>query len=105
MTAVVFAALVLKVVDTLKLTLDPASRRQAVTQLVAWAIGIGAVALGAHAAITEDVVIPGTKLALHSLDAASCVFGGFLVGSLASVGNDFKQAFDNTDSAAKPPLV
>lgn len=105
MTVALFLALIWQVVDFAKELTTPASRKGAITQATAWGVGIAGVALGAHAALTADVVIPGTTLPMHALDAGSVVFAGLLVASAASSVVDLKQAIDSSDSAAKPPLV
>jgi len=106
MTAVVFAALLAKVIDFLRLLSNAAANKSAiVTQLAAWAGGIGLVALAAHAQVAAGLVLPGTNLSLDALDGSSVVLVGLLVSSLGSLAVDFKQSFDSTDSAAKPPLL
>jgi len=106
METVVFATLVLQVTDFLReLANFKTNVSSVVTQAAAWVAGIILVVLGAHAAATETLVLPGVNEALGSLDGASQVLVGLLVASLGSTVVDVKQAFDNTDSASKPPLL
>lgn len=77
----------------------------AVTQLLVWVVGIGAVVLSAHAALTSNMVIPGLGVALGSLDTPSHVLLGWILGSSGSFAFDVKKAIDNGDTAAEPPLL
>lgn len=106
MTYVLFAALVWQVVDFLReLTNLSTNKSAVVTQACAWVGGIMLIALAAHAAVTEAVVMPGMSVALGKLDWPSVVLVGLLASSLASTGVDVKQALDGSDSAAKPQLL
>lgn len=106
MTAIVFATLVAKVIDFLRLLANASTNRSAiVTQLSAWVGGIVLVVLAAHASVTADLVLPGTSMALGVIDGSSQVLVGLLVSSLGSALVDVKQAIDGSDSAAKPPLL
>lgn len=106
MTYVLFAGLLWQVVDFLKeLTHLDSQRSAVVTQLTAWVGGIVLVALAAHAQVTETLVLPGVSTPMGKLDGASIVLVGLLASSLASSLVDVKAAVDNTDSAAKPPLL
>lgn len=106
METVVFATLVLKVVDFLRQVFNFRSNVSAIaTQAAAWIGGVILVVLGAHASATEAIVLPGVNQTLGALDGASQVLVGLLVASLASTIVDVKQAIDGSDSAAKPPLL
>lgn len=106
MDTVVFAALVWQVVDFLReLANLPTQRSAVVTQCTAWAGGVAVVAVGAHAHVTESLVLPGSALPLGALDFWSVVIVGLMVSSAASSAVDVKQAIDTHDSSAKPPLV
>lgn len=106
MTAVVFAALVWKVVDFLRQLANLKTQKSSVlTQLCAWVGGIAVVALGAHAAVSAALVLPGSTLPLGKLDFGSTILLGMLISSTASALVDVKQAIDGHDSAAKPSLL
>jgi hypothetical protein len=73
--------------------------------LVAAASGVAVVALGAHADVTSSLHMITQGPALGALNGASQVMLGVAVGSTGTVLADARKAFDNTSSAAKPPLV
>lgn len=73
------------------------------TQLIVWVSGVVVVFLVAQTDFAESVTFG--EWVLSGLNFASLVFIGLTVASLATVGNELKKAFDNTDSAATPPLV
>lgn len=106
MTTVLFATLVAKAIDFLRLLTNLSAQKSAVlTQLAAWTAGIGLVVLGSHASVAQGLVLPGVTVALGKLDGSSQVLVGMLVSSAASVAVDFRQALDRSDSAVKPPLI
>jgi hypothetical protein len=106
METVVFATLVLQVTDFLReLANFRSNLSSVVTQATAWIAGIILVVLGAHAAVTAGLVLPGSGQALGTLDGPSQILVGLLVASLGSTVVDVKQALDGSDSAAKPPLI
>lgn len=106
MTIVIFAALVWKVIDFLKMLFNFETNKSAiVTQLCAWVGGVGLVLIAAQATVTSALVLPGADQALGVLDFWSLVLLGLLISSLASGIVDVKQAFDNTDSSSKPALL
>lgn len=106
MTTIVFAALVWKVIDFLRMLFNITAQKSAIiTQATAWVGGVVLCVVAAHAAVTAGLVLPGSDLPLGQLDFASQVLIGLLVSSLASGIVDVKQAIDPSDSAAKPPLV
>lgn len=77
----------------------------AVTLVSVWVAGVVVTVLGAHAAVLEGVVIPGTGVSLESLDGPSQVFLGMVLTSFVSFTYDLKKALDGSDSAKQPPLV
>lgn len=95
-------ALVWKVVDVLRLA---AGRdKGAVTQLLAWVVGVGAIFLAANSDIGETWDV-GAGKPLGLLNGASLVLLGLMYSSAASAAVDVKQAIDGHDSAAKPGLL
>lgn len=74
-----------------------------ITQLSAWIGGVIVVLLAAHSGLFDGFLINGKSIT--SLDVGSQVFLGLGISSLASSAVDLKQAFDRSDSAAKPPLL
>jgi energy-converting hydrogenase Eha subunit G len=106
MDTVVFGALIWQVVDFLReLANFRTQKSSAITQAAAWIAGVLVVVLAAHADVASALILPGTDQALGNLDFGSQVLVGLLVSSFASTGVDFKQAFDRSDSAVKPPLI
>lgn len=95
-------ALMKKVVDTLKFITNK-NASAFVTQLCAWAIGVGIVWLSTLADITERISIFGTTF--NNMNFGSIVLGGMIFASTASVIYDYQAARDNTDSAVTPPLL
>jgi energy-converting hydrogenase Eha subunit G len=77
----------------------------ALTQIVVWVVGFIAVALAAHAQITENLVVPGLTTPLGSLDWPSEVLVAWILGGTGSFAFDFKKAFDASDNAAEPSLL
>ena len=105
MVFVIFAALILKFVDFVRLLVNYDSNRSGIiTQAISWVSGIVLVILAIHTSISAKIVLPGVNQTLGALDLASQILLGLLIGSLASVIIDFKQAFDKSDSAIKPRL-
>ena len=106
MTVVLFATLVLKVVDFLRLLANLRTNVSAVvTQLCAWGGGILLVYIGTVATVTKGVVLPGVDQPLGALNAGSIILVGMLASSLASTIVDVKQALDSSDTSMKPSLV
>lgn len=81
------------------------NKNDAVTQILVWLIGVGAVILAAHASLTSDMLLPGLGRSLGSVDTASHVLLGWILGGSGSFAFDLKKAIDNGDSAAEPPLL
>lgn len=73
--------------------------------LLAWAIGLGVAELAAHADVTASMTLIDGAPALGLLDFGSLLLLGLVLGSGGSQLIDWLKARDNTDSAAKPPLV
>ena len=101
-TAVTLATLVVKLTSFLKY-LTAGQLRDAATQAVPWAAGVGATWVAAQASVSEGVRIWG-EVTLGSLDGWSVVLTGLALGSGASFSYDVKKAIDVSDSAAEPPL-
>ncbi len=71
--------------------------------LAVWVAGVGAVLLAAQTDYAPSFSFGGV-----TLDAANTwtqIWIGLTIGGSATVVNEFKKAFDNKDSAEKPPLV
>lgn len=74
-----------------------------VTQLAVWAAGIGVVVLLSRSDFGSGIDVAGIPLDVAS--GATLILAGFGLGSAAMLANEFKQAIDSSDSAAKPTLV
>jgi len=98
----VAVALVWKVVDFLRAVLRRDWNAVA-TQGTVWAAGVGVVFL-VGATQWGDGWAFG-DLTVASMNAASKVLAGLAIGGSASAAYDLKRAFDNSDSAAQPPLI
>lgn len=96
-------ALVLKFTDFLK-GLTNRDWNKVVTQLVTWGGATLALFLAGATQWAGDIVIVGTQK-LADYNFADTLLAGTAIGSVGSVVFDLKKAFDNTDSAAEPPLV
>lgn len=77
----------------------------AVTLLAAQVAGVLVIFLASAAKVTHELVLPGLNATVGSFDAASKILVGCALASLGGTAYDFKKSFDNTDSAAQPPLV
>jgi hypothetical protein len=97
-------AAVWKVLDLLKFA-KAGDINGTVTQIVSYALGIGAAFLFAQADIAETWSIPGIGVPLSTLDGWSLVLLGIIWASGGSALYDFKKAFDGTDSAQTPSLL
>jgi hypothetical protein len=98
------AALVTKVTDFLRyLTNLPQTKSSIVTQLVAW--GGGVIGVFAYSATDFGPTIDVNGILLNNLNSASKLVLGLAIGSIGSAFVDYKQARDNTDSSAVPPLL
>jgi len=106
MTAIVFSALVWKVIDFLRMLFNFNAQKSAiVTQVTAWVGGVALVLVAAQGDVTKHLVLPGSDQTLGAMDFVSLILIGLLVSSLASGIVDVKQAIDGTDSASKPPMI
>jgi hypothetical protein len=76
-----------------------------VTPLIVWAVAIAAVILMAHASLTMNGTIPALGVQFGSLDWASQVLFGWVLGGGAAFSFDITAAIDNTDSASELPLL
>lgn len=76
-----------------------------VTPLVVWAVAIAAVVLMAHASLTMNGQIPTLGVTFGSLDGASQVLLGWVLGGGASFSFDALSAIDNTDTQQELPLL
>lgn len=102
-TFAALAALASKVTSTIKLATS-GQHRAALAQVVTWASGVAALAVGAAADFTAAL---GPELGLPALgtwDWASLVLGGLALGSSGSFAYDLRRALDNGDTAEEPPL-
>lgn len=104
MTLIALGAIVFALINFLKFV-RVRDWQSAGTQFIVWISGIAIVAIGAQAAISNGLEIPGTTFVLGKLDFWSQVLVGLQASSLFSAFNDAKKAIDNTDSAKKPALL
>lgn len=96
--------LVIKAVDFMRLLVNLSTNKSAVlTQLLSWAGGVGAIFLFAATDYAKSVGAAGTTL--DNVSGATLVLVGLMMSSSASVVVDFKQSIDNSDTAAKPPIL
>lgn len=96
-------ALLVKTVDTLRF----ATAKQVngvVTQLLAWAAGVGGVFIVAQTQWAAHISV-GNGTTLAHQGAFSLVAIGLSIASSGSVLKDVQAALDNSNSAALPPLV
>jgi len=96
------AAMVKKAVDLLRYAFS-GDVNGIITQVVAWAVGIGVVFLVAYSDLGHQVNINGASLA--SLNQWTWVLAGLALSSGAGFGADTLRALDNTDSASMPSLT
>lgn len=75
-----------------------------VTLVAAWVVGVLAVWLVGATSWAETITVGGTET-LNTLSFPEKLLVGLVVTSIGSFGYDLKRSFDNTDSAATPPLV
>jgi hypothetical protein len=72
------------------------------TQVIAWAAGIGAILIAAHTQFAPQISFSGQTLA--KMDWQTQVFIGLIATSILSTVNEVKKAIDTSDSAKKTPL-
>lgn len=75
----------------------------AATQLTVWVVGVGTVWLFAQTKWADAIAFGDTSLAAY--DGWSLLVLGLTLGSVGTLANEFKKAFDNSDNAVKPPLI
>jgi len=75
------------------------------TLLLAAAVGIGIACWAANSDMTAALTPIEGGQALKDMDFGSLALFGVALSSTFSVVADFRSAFDNSDSGAKPPLV
>lgn len=102
------AALVVKLIDFVRLVSamiggDKTQGSAIVTQVLVWAAGIAGVLLFAASDLGNTVDLTDS-LTLDSVNLATKVLVGIMLGSAGSLFVDAKQAIDNGDTAVKPPL-
>lgn len=90
---VIMAALIAKLIDFGK-ALSNRDGNAAVTQLVAWAAGVLIVVLFARSDFANGVAYGG--VVLENMNLWTQIIVGMAVSSVASVGNDVRQAVDST---------
>ncbi|MBL7490830.1 hypothetical protein I6A60_24610 [Frankia sp. AgB1.9] len=73
------------------------------TQAIAWVAGVGAIMLAARTDFASNVSFGDSSLG--NMDIATQIFLGLIATSILSTVNEFKKAFDNSDSAKKDPLL
>ncbi|MEX5710274.1 hypothetical protein AB1484_18685 [Parafrankia sp. FMc6] len=73
------------------------------TQVIAWAAGVGGIMLAAHTQFAAQVTFGGSNLG--AMDTATQIFLGLIATSLLTTVNELKKAIDNSDSARKAPLL
>lgn len=98
----VMTALVKKAVDFIKYVTS-ADVNAIVTQLVAWAVGIGLAFLAAKSDWANTIMVNGQPLA--GFNNWSLVFAGLNIASLAGFGWDTLKALDGSNSAVVPTLL
>lgn len=106
MEAVGFLALattVIKIVSVIKSIGKDAN--YVVTQAITWVVGIAVLFLAGQAEVTATLIIPGFGMTLGTMDAASVILAGLVLGSTGAFAYDYKKARDNTDSATEPTLL
>lgn len=99
---VVLTALVKKLVDTVKY-LVAGDVNAVVTQLLAWAAGIGLAFVTANSDWGDAILVNGESLG--TLNGWSLAFVGVNLASLAGFGWDALKAIDGTNSATVPNLL
>jgi hypothetical protein len=99
---VLMVALVKKGVDFIKYVTS-GDINAVVTQIVAWALGVGLAFLGANTDWAENFDVNGQ--ALSTLNGWALVFAGVNIASLAGFGWDTLKAIDNRNSAVVPDLL
>lgn len=76
-----------------------------VSILAAWVIGVGVVFLLAGSDFAAGIELGDTGETLDTVNNFSLILVGVTFAAAAQALYDFKSAFDQSDSAKKPPLV
>jgi hypothetical protein len=97
------AAMIKKVTDLIAFA-SAKDWKAVAKQVVAWAVGIGSVALVKASGFANDYVLPGINQTLSDLNAYGTALVGIILASGGSVVADFIASRDNTSSAYVPPL-
>lgn len=99
---VLVASVIKKVIDFVKY-LAGGDVNAVVTQLVAWAAGVGMAFLTANSDYGTEIMVNGRSLS--SLNGWALTLLGLNIASLAGVGWDTIKAIDSSNSAAVPDLL
>jgi len=94
--------LVYAFVDFLK-ALTNKDKNAAVTQLIAWAAGVGGVFIAGASQFASEIKIGSHSL--ETLNGPTKLFVGLMIASAAKVVFDVKKSLDGSDSAVQPKLL
>lgn len=96
------AALVISIINFLKYvrSLD---WNGVLTQLIVWVAGVVALVLAAATQFASGISVGDTTL--DKLNGPGLIFVGLSLASIGSFATEIKKALDQSDSAAKPPLI
>ena len=95
-------ALVYAFIDFLKAVTNK-NVNAAVTQLIGWAAGTGAVFVAGASQFASEIKIGDHTLL--SLNGPTKLFVGLMIASTAKVAFDLKKSLDTSDSAVQPKLI
>lgn len=76
-----------------------------ITQLIVWVVGVLFAWLFGESDFGGAITVGDTGQTLATLNFASLVLVGMVVGSAATVAYDVKSAIDRNDSAVTPKLI
>ena len=99
---IAMAALVFAIINFVKYV-KAGDTNGIVTQLSVWAAGVAVVLLVAQTDLATRIAVGDEPLS--ALNVWSLLFVGLTIGSTGTLLNDFKKAFDNTDSAHTTSLI
>jgi hypothetical protein len=97
-----WASLIKKVIDFVKY-LTAGDVNAVLTQVVAWAVGVGLAFVTANSEFGEAIIVNGHPM--NTLNSWALVLAGLNAASVAGLGWDTLKALDNTNSAKVPDLV
>jgi len=98
------AATVIKIVSVVKAI--GKDTNYVATQAATWAVGVAVLFLAGAASVTANLELPGFEgTPLGSMDAASVVLAGLVLGSTAAFSYDVRKSLDNSDSAVEASLL